>query len=60
VQPGHKGLWLLTHERLRHAPPVRTVLDFLAERLTRLGHEGEQRRATALEEPHPPAAMPPA
>ena len=30
------GLWLLTHERLRHVPRVRTVLDFLASALTRL------------------------
>lgn len=31
------GLWLLTHERLRHVPRVRTVLDFLAAALTTLG-----------------------
>jgi DNA-binding transcriptional LysR family regulator len=30
------GLWLLTHERLRHVPRVRIVLDFLAGALTRL------------------------
>ena len=59
-QESHKGLWLLTHERLRHVPPVRLVLDFLAERLTRLAHEGERRRASALEEPWLPTAMPPA
>lgn len=29
-------LWLLTHERLRHTPRVRAVLNFLGERLTRL------------------------
>jgi len=29
-------LWLLTHERLRHAPRVRAVMDFLGERLARL------------------------
>ena len=34
-----RGLWLLTHERLRHTPRVRAVLDFLAERLTRLDRE---------------------
>jgi DNA-binding transcriptional LysR family regulator len=28
-------LWLLTHERVRHAPRVRTVIDFLYERLKR-------------------------
>lgn len=30
------AIWLLTHERLRNVPRVRVVLDFLAERLTRL------------------------
>lgn len=29
-------LWLLTHERVRQAPRVRTVIDFLYERLKRL------------------------
>ncbi|WP_260582544.1 LysR family transcriptional regulator [Sphingopyxis sp. PET50] len=29
------GLWLLTHERLRHVPRVRIVLDFLAKELTK-------------------------
>jgi len=43
------GMWLLTHERLRHSPPVRAVLDFLGDRLSRLAREGEQRRAAALE-----------
>ena len=33
------GLWLLTHERLRHVPRVRLVLDFLAAGLTKLGRE---------------------
>ncbi|MEQ8309065.1 MAG: LysR family transcriptional regulator [Sphingopyxis sp.] len=33
------GLWLLTHERLRHVPRVRLVLDFLARELTRLARE---------------------
>ena len=40
-----RGLWLLTHERLRHTPRVRAVLDFLAERLTRLAREQEERLA---------------
>ncbi len=31
-----RGLWLLTHERVRHTPRVRVVLDFLAERLSLL------------------------
>ena len=35
--PEHRrGLWLLTHERLRHTPRVRIVIDFLAERLVTL------------------------
>ena len=34
------GLWLLTHERIRHTPRVRAVLDFLAERFRRLAREG--------------------
>ncbi|WP_447751964.1 LysR family transcriptional regulator [Sphingopyxis fribergensis] len=33
------GLWLLTHERLRHVPRVRLVLDFLAAELTKLARE---------------------
>jgi DNA-binding transcriptional LysR family regulator len=28
-------LWLFTHERVRHTPRVRTVIDFLYERLSR-------------------------
>ncbi len=28
-------LWLLTHERVRHTPRVRVVIDFLYERLMR-------------------------
>ena len=28
-------MWLVTHERLRHTPRVRTVIDFLYERLAR-------------------------
>ncbi|MDB5722912.1 MAG: Transcriptional regulator, LysR family [Alphaproteobacteria bacterium] len=39
-EPGaHSGLWLLTHERIRHAPRVRAVTDFIAERLKRLARE---------------------
>jgi len=34
-----RGIWLLTHERLRHTPRIRVVLDFLAERLLKLGRE---------------------
>ncbi|MFC3712205.1 LysR family transcriptional regulator [Sphingoaurantiacus capsulatus] len=32
---GEMGLYLVTHERLRHTPRVRAVMDFLAERLVR-------------------------
>ena len=33
-RPDHgRTLWLLTHERVRHVPRVRTVLDFLYDRL---------------------------
>ena len=39
--PGHTvSLWLITHERLRHTPRVRAVMDFLGERLTRLARQG--------------------
>jgi DNA-binding transcriptional LysR family regulator len=30
-----RGIWMVTHERLRHTPQIRIVLDFLAERLRR-------------------------
>lgn len=33
-------LWLVTHERLRHTPRVRAVMDFLGERLVRLANDG--------------------
>lgn len=33
------SLWLLTHERVRHTPRVRTVIDFLWDGLTRLARE---------------------
>jgi DNA-binding transcriptional LysR family regulator len=33
-------LWLVTHERLRHTPRVRAVMDFLGERLLRLANDG--------------------
>lgn len=45
-RPGHgRVLWLLTHERVRRAPRVRTVIDFLYERLKR--HVRELKLATA-------------
>ncbi|MBX9882168.1 MAG: LysR family transcriptional regulator [Sphingomonas sp.] len=31
--PGGRGLWLLTHERLRHTPRVRAVLDLIADHI---------------------------
>jgi len=37
--------WLLTHERLRHTPRVRAVLDFLYERLIRVVRERDGRVA---------------
>jgi DNA-binding transcriptional LysR family regulator len=33
------GLWLMTHERLRHTPRVRAVMDFLGAALTRLARQ---------------------
>jgi DNA-binding transcriptional LysR family regulator len=44
---GGMEVWLLTHERLRHTPRVRTVLDFLGERLQRHAYAVEQRLAEA-------------
>jgi DNA-binding transcriptional LysR family regulator len=40
-------LWLFTHERVRHTPRVRTVIDFLYERLSRHVRRLEERRAAA-------------
>ncbi|MBY8822598.1 LysR family transcriptional regulator [Sphingomonas colocasiae] len=37
-----RGVWLLTHERSRHIPRVRVVLDFLGERLTQLARRQAQ------------------
>lgn len=39
-------VWLLTHERLQHAPRVRIVLDFLAERLAAHSRAVEARLAS--------------
>lgn len=33
VESERSSLWLVTHERLRREPRIRTVVDFLAERL---------------------------
>ncbi|HEX8842038.1 MAG TPA: LysR family transcriptional regulator [Sphingomicrobium sp.] len=40
-------LWLLTHERVRHEPRVRTVIDFLYDRLSRHMRQLEEKRAAA-------------
>jgi DNA-binding transcriptional LysR family regulator len=45
-----RGLWLLTHERLRHTPRVRAVLDFLGERLHRLAREAARAAADLPED----------
>jgi len=42
---GGMEVWLLTHERLRHTPRIRTVLDFLADRLHRHAFAVDQRLA---------------
>jgi hypothetical protein len=40
-------MWLATHERVRRTPRVRTVIDFLYERLSRHIRELEAQRAAA-------------
>jgi DNA-binding transcriptional LysR family regulator len=40
-------LWLFTHERVRHTPRVRTVVDFLYERLARHIRQLETKQAAA-------------
>src|SRR3954464_3760544 len=40
-------LWLFTHDRVRHTPRVRAVIDFLYERLSRHVRKLEQQRAAA-------------
>jgi DNA-binding transcriptional LysR family regulator len=45
-EPGNeRGLWLLTHERLRHTPRVRAVTDFLWDRLGALIRQAAQAHA---------------
>lgn len=39
---GQRGMWLVTHARMRSRPQVRAVLDFLAPRLKRLAMRSEQ------------------
>jgi DNA-binding transcriptional LysR family regulator len=49
--PGERmELWLLTHERLRHTPRIRAVMDFLGERLTRLAKQPISDKSTAWAE----------
>lgn len=43
----HRRMWLLTHERVRHTPRVRTVIDFLYERLSRHVRMLEEKRTAA-------------
>lgn len=43
----NRRMWLLTHERVRHTPRVRTVIDFLYDRLGRHVRMLEQKRAAA-------------
>jgi DNA-binding transcriptional LysR family regulator len=44
---GHgRILWLFTHERCRHTPRVRAVIDFLYERMSRHVRKLEMKRAT--------------
>jgi DNA-binding transcriptional LysR family regulator len=40
-------LWLFTHDRVRHTPRVRAVIDFLYERLSRHVRQLEEKRAAA-------------
>lgn len=51
IEGDEAALWLLTHERLRHTPRVRAVLDFLAERLTSLARESARSPAKARAQP---------
>ncbi|MBX9815517.1 MAG: LysR family transcriptional regulator [Sphingomonas sp.] len=39
--PGGRGLWLLTHERLRHTPRVRAVMDLIGRHIIRAARESE-------------------
>lgn len=42
-----RAMWLLTHERLRHTPRVRVVIDFLYDRLSQHIRQLEAQRAAA-------------
>jgi DNA-binding transcriptional LysR family regulator len=43
----NRQCWILTHERVRHSPAVRAVIDFLYERLIAHVHRIEQRPEAA-------------
>jgi DNA-binding transcriptional LysR family regulator len=43
----NRSMWLLTHERVRHTPRIRLVIDFLYERLMRHVRMLEEKRAAA-------------
>lgn len=43
----HRSMWLLTHERVRHTPRVRLVIDFLYDRLMRHVRMLEDKSAAA-------------
>lgn len=43
----HRQMWLLTHERVRHTPRVRLVIDFMYDRLMRHIRMLEEKRAAA-------------
>ncbi len=45
-QNHQRSMWLVTHERVRHTPRVRTVIDFLYERLTAHIRQLDARPAT--------------
>jgi hypothetical protein len=38
-------MWLVTHERVRHTPRVRAVIDFLYEKLTAHIRKLDEKRA---------------
>jgi hypothetical protein len=40
-------MWLVTHERVRHTPRVRVVIDFLYERIARHIRQLEETRQAA-------------
>jgi len=45
---GHgRSMWLVTHERVRHTPRVRVVIDFLYERIARHIRQLESTREAA-------------